>query len=103
VESQLVRLIKDGNSYIINAHKLKSKISLVSANQAKKLISYIKKYVFIFLTENQFDDVLMRVKESLEGCTKEKKHQLEELLQEYIGVLKDPKGIPPKRDVEHEI
>jgi len=45
----------------------------------------------------------MRLKESLEGCTKEQKHQLEEFLQEYIGVFKEPKGIPPKRDVEHEI
>jgi hypothetical protein len=46
-------LIKDGKSYIINAHKGKSKISLVSANQAKKLISSSKKYVFLFLRENQ--------------------------------------------------
>jgi len=42
------QLIKDGNSYIINAHKDKLKISLVSANRAKKLISCSKKYVFIF-------------------------------------------------------
>ena len=58
------RLIKDGKSYIINAHKGKSKISLVSANQAKRLISYSKNYVFLFLREN----------ESLEGSIKEKKH-----------------------------
>jgi hypothetical protein len=45
--SNQYRLIKDGKSYIINTHKGKLKISLVSANQAKKLISYIKKYVFI--------------------------------------------------------
>jgi hypothetical protein len=32
------RLIKDGKSFIINAHKGKSRISLVSTNQAKKLI-----------------------------------------------------------------
>lgn len=36
------RFIKDGKSFIINAHKGKSKISLVSANQAKKLISSSK-------------------------------------------------------------
>jgi hypothetical protein len=44
--------IKDGNSYIINTHKGKSKISSISANQAKKLISSSKKYVLIFLREN---------------------------------------------------
>jgi hypothetical protein len=39
------QLIKYEKSYIINVHKGKSKISMVSANQAKKLISYSKKYV----------------------------------------------------------
>jgi hypothetical protein len=33
------QLIKDGKSYIINAHKGKSNISLVSANQVNKLIN----------------------------------------------------------------
>jgi len=45
-------LIKDGKSFIINAHKGKSKISLVSVNQAKKLINSSKKYVLFFLREN---------------------------------------------------
>jgi hypothetical protein len=66
-------LIKDGKSYIINAHKGKSNISLVSANQAKKLISSSKKYVFLFLRENQPREESVRVKASLEGCTKEQK------------------------------
>jgi hypothetical protein len=42
------RVIKDGNSYIINVHKGKSKISLVRDNQAKKLISSSKKYVYFY-------------------------------------------------------
>ena len=46
------RLIKVGKSFIINAHKGKSKISLVSVNQAKKLINSSKKYVLFFLREN---------------------------------------------------
>ena len=43
------QLIKDGKSYIINVHKGKSNISLVSVNQDKKLISSNKKYVLLFL------------------------------------------------------
>jgi hypothetical protein len=81
------RLIKNGKSYIINVHKGKSKISLVSVNQAKKLISSSKKYVLLFLRENRSDDESMRVKASPEGCTKEQKQQLEELLQKYRGVF----------------
>jgi hypothetical protein len=45
--SNQYQLIKDENSYIINVHKGKSKISLVSVNQAKKLISSSNKCVFL--------------------------------------------------------
>jgi hypothetical protein len=37
------------------------------------LISSSKKYVFLFLRENQPGEELVRVKASLEGCTKKKK------------------------------
>jgi hypothetical protein len=57
------RLIKDGKYYIINTRKGKSNISLVSDNQTKKLISSSKKYVFLFLRENHFDDELLGSKD----------------------------------------
>jgi hypothetical protein len=91
--SNQYKLIKDGKSYIINMHKGKSKISLVSANQTKKLISSSKKYVLLFLRENQTEDEPIGVNESLEGCTKEKKHRLEYFLLAYIGVFWDPKRL----------
>jgi hypothetical protein len=53
---------------------------LVSATQAKKLVSSSKKYFLIFLRENQSGEESLKVKTSLEGCTKEQKNQLEELL-----------------------
>ena len=96
-------LIKDGKSFIINVHKGKSKFSLVSANQAKKLISSRKKYVLLFLRESQSEEESIRGKASLEGCTNKNKQQLEELLQAYKDVFREPKGLPPKREVEHEI
>jgi hypothetical protein len=97
------RLIKNGNSYTINAHKGKLHISLVSTNQDKKLVSSTKKYVLLFLRENQFDDESIRVNAYLEGCTKEKKHWLEDFLHAYRGVFQEPKWIPPKREVDHRI
>jgi hypothetical protein len=45
-------LIKDGNYLIKNSHKGKSKISLVSATQANKLIGSSRKFVFLLLREN---------------------------------------------------
>ena len=50
------RLIKDGKSYIINKHKGKLNISMVSANQDKKLISSNNKYALLFLRDNQIED-----------------------------------------------
>jgi hypothetical protein len=73
------RLIKDGEYYIINTHKGKSNISLVSVNQAQNINSS-KNYEFIFIREKHLGDESIRVKESLEGCTKEHKLQLDELL-----------------------
>jgi len=63
-------LIKDGKSFIINAHKVKSNIYLVSSNQAKKLISSSRKFVLLLLRDNQLRNELVKVKAYLEGCTK---------------------------------
>jgi hypothetical protein len=64
-------LIKDGNSFIIKSHKGESNISLVSANQSKRLIGSSKKCALFFLRENQPTKESIRVMASLEGCTKE--------------------------------
>ena len=45
-------LIKDGKSFIINVHKGKLKISLGSANQAKKLTSSKNEVCFIVFKRN---------------------------------------------------
>jgi len=57
----------------------------------------------LFLRESQFEEELIRGKASLEKCTKKQKQQLEDLLQAYMDVFQEPKGLPPKREVEHEI
>ena len=71
----------------MNAHKGKSKISMVSANKAKKLISSRMKFVLILLRLNQQEDKLVKVKASLEGCIEEKKDHLVELLHACREVL----------------
>ena len=57
----------------------------------------------MFLRESQYEEESIRGKDSLEGCTKKPKQQLEELLQAYKDVFREPKGLPPKRELEHEI
>ena len=76
---------------------------MVSVNQAKKIIYVSKKYDLLFLQENQFGDESIGVKTSLKGCTIYQKYNLEEFPYAYRGVFWDPNGIPPKREVEHDI
>jgi len=66
------------------------------------LIGSGKKHALFFLRENRPREESVRVKESLEGCTKEHKKQLE-LFQAYKEVFKGPKGLPLEREVDHEI
>jgi hypothetical protein len=58
-------MIKDSKSFIINTHKGKSNISLVSVNQVKNLISYSKECILIFLRENHLGEELVRVRASM--------------------------------------
>jgi hypothetical protein len=82
-------LVKDGKSFIISVYKGKSKISLVSANQGKKLITSCRKFVLLFSRQNQQGGE--SIKAFLDGCTKEQKHQMKELLQAYREVFQGPR------------
>ena len=59
--------------------------------------------MLFFLRHKQQEGESVKVKASLEGCIKEQKHQLESLLQAFKEVFHEPRGIPPRREVEHEI
>lgn len=90
-------------SFTINVHEGKSKIFLVSANQAKKLINFTKKYVLLFLRENQFVEDSVRENPHLDECNKKHKQQQGQFLRVYMDVFQVPKGIPSKREVDHKI
>jgi len=45
----------------------------------------------------------MKANSPLEGCTKEHKQQLYDLLHVYMGLFQEPKGLAPKMEVEHKI
>jgi hypothetical protein len=69
-------LIKYGNEYAINAHKDKSKLSLISVHQARRIIGRTKKFVLLFLREGkqQGEGNELEMKASLEGYNV-KQHQ----------------------------
>ena len=54
--------------------------------------------------------VLMMVKmkndeisKSFEGCDPKHKSKLIEIISKYDDLFQDPKGVPPKREIQHEI
>jgi len=61
---------------------------VVSANQSKNLINSIKKYVLLFLRENQQREESLGVNASLEGCTKVKKT----IVHVFVGIQKNILG-----------
>jgi len=69
----LIKYVKS----IINA-KGKYNISLVSVNQANKLIISSKKFALLFLRKNQLGYEPIEINASLEGCNKEKKTPVRE-------------------------
>jgi hypothetical protein len=46
-------LVKDGNVYAINSHKDKANISLISVNQARRIMASTNKFFFLLLGEGK--------------------------------------------------
>jgi hypothetical protein len=67
---------KNVKSFVINTHKGKYKLSLISAHQDRTLINANKKFVLLFLRDKkQQGDNIMQLRTSLEGCDIEQKQQ----------------------------
>jgi hypothetical protein len=64
-----------------------------------------KKFVLLFLREGkqQGEGNKLDMKASLEGCSGKQRQQLQQLIEAYKEVFQEPQGLPPKREVEHEI
>jgi hypothetical protein len=65
----------------------------------------IKKFVLFFLREGKKkgEVIKLEMKAYLEVCSGEKRQQLQQLIESYKDVFQEPQGMPPKREVEHEI
>ena len=42
------------------------------------------------------------ISKSFEGCDPKHKSELIEIISEYDDLFQDPKGLPPKREIQHE-
>ena len=73
-------------------------LSLVNAGQMKRLVNASKNFVLLMIKPK--DDIENEV---FQGCDTKLKSDLYEVVNQYDEMFKEPKGLPPKRGIQHEI
>jgi hypothetical protein len=91
-------LFKNGVEYIVRAHTKKMNLSLVNAGQMKRLVNASKNFVLLMIKPK--DNV---EKEVFQGCDAKLKSDLYEVVNQYDEMFQEPKGLPPRRGIQHEI
>jgi hypothetical protein len=89
---------KDGFEYIVRAHTKKMNLSLINAGQMKRLVNASKNFVLLMIKPKEDIE-----NEAFQGCDTKLKSDLFEVVTQYDEMFKEPKGLPPKRGVQHEI
>jgi len=91
-------LLKNGVEYIVRAHHKKLNISLVNAGQMKRLLNVSKNVVLLMIKKNNNIDY-----EYFEGCDDKLKSDLFDVVSNHGEMFQEPKRLPPKRGIQHEI
>ena len=86
------QLTKDGIEYIVRAHRMKSNISLVSANQMKRLVNASKNFFIMIVKTKDVEQT-----KSFKGCDPKLKKDLIKVVFDYDILFQEPKGLPPKK------
>jgi hypothetical protein len=73
-------------------------LTLVSAGQIKRAINTSKKFVLMVLKEKDPDK-----SNAFDDCDPSHKDEMIDVISNYDEVFQEPKGLPPKREIQHEI
>ena len=74
------------------------KLSLVSAGQMKRLVNISNNFVLLTIKAKYIVE-----SEAFTRCGFKLKHDLVEAVNTYEIMVREPKGFPPKRTIQHEI
>jgi hypothetical protein len=73
-------------------------LSLVNVGQMKRLVNASKNFVLLMIEpKNDIEN------EALQGCDTKLKSDLYEVVNQFDEMFKEPKVLPPKRGIQHEI
>jgi hypothetical protein len=91
-------LTMGGVEYIVRAHNMRVKTTLVSAGQMKRLINTNNRYVLMVAREKHDG-----TSDAFQGCDPSHKKELIDIVSNYDDIFQEPDGLPPKREIQHEI
>ena len=84
--------------YIVRAHNMRVNMTLVSAGKMKRLITTNKRYVLMVIKDKD-----VRTSDVFQGCDPSHKKELIDIVSKYDDIFQKPDGLPPKREIQHEI
>lgn len=79
-------------------HHRKLNMSLESAGQIKQLVNSSKSLMLLIIKQKNGTE-----HESFIGCDVKMKVELVDVVNQYGDIFQEPKGLPPKRGIQHEI
>ena len=91
-------MFKDGIEYIVRTHSKKLNLSLVYAEQMKRLVNASNNFVLLMIKPKENVE-----NEAFQGCDANLKSDLYEVVNKYNEMFQEPKGLPLKRGIQHEI
>lgn len=91
-------LVKDGIEYFVRAHKLKNNYTLINSGPVKRMINSCKQFLLMVVKEKKPDKTNV-----FEGCNAKQKVDIEKVVSEYDVLFQEPKGLPPKKGIVHDI
>jgi hypothetical protein len=97
-EQNKYHIFKDGVEYIIRAHKTKTNLVIVTTGQMKRLVNASKNFVLMMVKVKNDG-----ISKSFEGCDPKHKSEIVEIFSKHDDLFQDLKGLPPKREIQHEI
>jgi len=78
--------------------ELKNNYSLINSRQMKRIVNSCKQFLLMVVEEKNPDKTNV-----FEGCDAKQKADLIKVVSEYDILFQEPKGIPPKRKIVHDI
>jgi len=92
------QLTKDRIEYIVRDHKLRDNFSLINSGQMKIFVNSGKQFLLMIVKEKDIDKF-----DAFHGCNPKRKVDIVKVVSDYDILFQEPKRLPPKLEIEHDI